>query len=420
MAYTFKPGDLNWLQAMPSPPDPWRPSGNVDSPGLSQGDYNYEGKMAQYQRDLAAWKQQAGPERWDYAVQQGYISADGTPTGKQLPDSERRAPEGYRYRLASETNGQTAVGSHGYVGNVVQGKGYDDSILGRMELVEDKEAPKETFWEKWAPLIAPVSILAGGVGIEALAAGAGAAAGGGVSGSIYGGLGSAGGGFGTEIAGAGAAGAGAAAGGGGASVAGSAGGFSGLGEAGMGTLGQAGAVGGGTTASVAGSAGGFGSSVVKYVAEALGVTPAQAAKIVSGLGAAGIGALGEKIGGGGGGGGGGGSQTNQDNYWNNVNMTHPNQTNAQGDTSKWSMDPSGKWSETSAYSPAKQAVYDTQLNTMGKNATIANSMDMSGYADPMKQFKTVGDANPYKTTAPSMGGFQMLDPFTRKPYGQGG
>jgi hypothetical protein len=84
------------------------------------------------------------------------------------------------------------------------------------------------------------------------------------------------------------------------------------------------------------------------------------------------------------------------------------------------MDPSGKWSETSAYSPAKQAVYDTQLNTMGKNATIANSMDMSGYADPMKQFKTVGDANPYKTTAPSMGGFQMLDPFTRKPYGQGG
>ena len=434
MAYTFKPGDLNWLQAMPSPPDPWRPSGNVDSPGLSQGDYNYEGKMAQYQRDLAAWKQQAGPERWDHAVQQGYISADGTPTGKQLPDSERRAPEGYRYRRASDTNGQTAVGSHGYVGNVVQGKGYDDPILGRMELVEDKEAPKETFWEKWAPLIAPASILAGGAGIEALGLGSagGAAAGaggGGVPGSIYGGLGSAGGGFGTEIAGAGAAAAGAegagaaAAGAEGAGSAGSAGGmtfgpgstagaggFSSAGESAIGAFGGGGPAAGGSLLNSAGR------SLISTVAETLGVPKDVAAKIVSGLGATAISSI---LGGSGGGGSGGGSQTNQDNYWNNVHLQTPNQTNAYGDTSEWVMDPAtGKYTQTQKFSAPRQAQYDAQQGIATSNAQTAQKIDLSGYSDPAKAYASAGANSPYTTKLPSMGG--NLIPWDYKSQIPGG
>jgi len=150
-----------------------------------------------------------------------------------------------------------------------------------------------------------------------------------------------------------------------------------------------------------------GKSLVSTVAETLGVSTDVAGKIISGLGTTAIGEIMNRVGGGSGGSGGGGNanQTNQDNYWNNVHLQTPNQTNAYGDTSKWEMDPTtGQWSQKQSFSAPRQAQYDAQQGMATSNAQTASKIDLSGYADAAKAYAAAGANSPYTTKLPSMGG----------------
>jgi hypothetical protein len=90
------------------------------------------------------------------------------------------------------------------------------------------------------------------------------------------------------------------------------------------------------------------------------------------------------------------------------------------------MDPAtGQWSQKDTYSAGNQALHDAQLGNATSNAKIAQSMDMSGYADPVKQFGTLGAANPfssanYKPPTNAMGGNLLPWDYKSQLPGTGG
>jgi hypothetical protein len=104
-----------------------------------------------------------------------------------------------------------------------------------------------------------------------------------------------------------------------------------------------------------------------------------------------------------------------------MNANRPNQTNAYGDTVNWGYDPTtGKWTEKTSFSPARQAIYDQQLGMQGKNVNTASQIDLSGYSDPNKQYAAAGEANPFKTKLPSMGGNLIPWDYKSQLPGTGG
>lgn len=72
-----------------------------------------------------------------------------------------------------------------------------------------------------------------------------------------------------------------------------------------------------------------------------------------------------------------GSKDNAKKVFEDVNkVSHANQANAQGDTSTWTQDPSGQWSQTQKYSPERQK----QLDLFNQMAT--GRMAMAAGLDP--------------------------------------
>lgn len=414
-------------------------------------------------------KDYVGPERWNAAVTGGYITADGRPGptqlsarpssgGEQLVGVVQGADGKWYYRGQTTANGEP-MPYKGDVSAIV-----NDPQRGPM--APPYHAPKEDklFWQI-APFL-PAAMFAGGT----LAAGAwGGAAGAGVtegtlSSSISGGLpasgelgtsmtatglegvgagGSAGGAtLGGEGAAAGSAGTGGAAGGGvsGATTLGSGGGnaltggVSGattLGAAGSGVVGPAASVTGSTLAQTIATA----TKIPVWAADMIirGGTAAIPALINMGFSAYALNRAEELWR--------ESDTTNvareQERYQSNVNLSHPTQVNATGDTSSWTQNPDGTWSQKQTFSPSTQHIYDTQQGIRTKNVDTAAQIDTSMYADPNAAFAQAGKDNPYQVPmgnlgknpqtgampAPSAGGFHLQQlpqfQFGQSPYGAG-
>ena len=186
-----------------------------------------------------------------------------------------------------------------------------------------------------------------------------------------------------------------------------AGGFSSAGESAIGAFG-----GGGPAA--AGSAGGSllkdaGKSLVSLVSDTLGVDAKTAAQLIGGLGSTAISTIIDKLNPGGTASGAAkdANNTNQANYWNNVHLQTPNQTNAYGDTSEWVIDPAtGKYTQTQKFSAPRQEQYNAQQGIATSNAQTAQGMDMTGYGDPNSYYANVVKNNLFgkPKPSPSMGG----------------